>query len=111
MNLPIELSENLAKNRVIIVEDFSSAPGRAFLIAKAISNLVSDKKTSVFANEIPSSCDFKEAHHSENNIDTVKQTIKMHSQDLILLHSMTQVLLENSVQTVIKLLSMPGYFL
>merc|ERR1712113_1154750 len=41
--LPLELSEKLTLNKVIVVEDMESAPGRGYILAKALFNIQNER--------------------------------------------------------------------
>ena len=41
--LPLELSEKLTSNKVIVVEDMESAPGRGYILAKALFNIQNER--------------------------------------------------------------------
>ena len=53
MNLPPELSENLVKNnKIIVIEDFTVAPGRGLILAQALlENQEQSLNITTFHNE------------------------------------------------------------
>ena len=45
--LPLELSEKLSSNKIIIIEDSNCAPGRGYVLARSLSNQLI-KEQSIF---------------------------------------------------------------
>ena len=107
MNLPLELSENLVKNnKIIFIEDSIATPGRGLLLAQALLETQGQSQSvSPFFNEFsPFDRDCKEIQ-SENDVKMVQKVIENVSANrVVLFHSMTPLLIENSIQQVLRLL-------
>ena len=107
MNLPLELSENLVKNnKIIFVEDSTATPGRGLALAQAlIENQGHSLNVSTFFNEFsPLDQDLKEIL-TENDVQKMKEMFESTSPNsIVLLHSLTPLILENSIRKVLQLL-------
>ena len=107
MNLPLDLSENLVKNnKIIFVEDSKATPGRGLALAQAlIENQGQSLNVSTFFNEFsPLDQDLKEIL-TENDVQKMKEMFESTSpNNTVLLHSLTPLILENSIRKVLQLL-------
>ena len=104
MNLPLELSENLVKNnKIIFVEDSTATPGRGLALAQALIETQGQSlNVSTFFNEFsPLDQDLKEIL-TENDVQKMKEMFE--SNNTILMHSLTPLILENSIRKVLQLL-------
>ena len=103
MNLPLELSENLVKNnKIIFVEDNTAVPGRAFVLAKALG---AQEQHVTFYNEFPGLNDDCKEILTNNDVKEVSKLFKnTSSSNVVILHSLTPILLENSLKHVLQFL-------
>ena len=107
MNLPLELSENLVKNnKIIFIEDSTATPGRGLALAQAlIETQLQSLNVSTFFNEFsPLDQDLKKIL-SDNDVQKIKEMFENTSPNsVVLLHSLTPLILENSIRKVLQLL-------
>ena len=107
--LPLELSEKLTSNKVIVVEDLESAPGRGYILAKALFNIIIQNErtcgTEIFTEISPFQTNVQECVL----VDTIKDLIKyliVKSENLknsIFIHSLTPLLINSSMKEVVSL--------
>lgn len=97
MNWPLELSDNLLKNKVIVIEDLTVTAGQGLSLATRILENQNDEHLTIH-NEITST------NIESSEIASVLKLIKS-SDKVILLNSLTTVILCNTLQQVSQFLS------
>ena len=101
--LPLELSEKLTSNKVIVVEDIESAPGRGYILAKALFNIQNERTSGaeVFTEISPFQTNVQECVL----VDSIKDLIvkSENVKDSIFIHSLTPLLINSSVKDVLSL--------
>ena len=101
--LPLELSEKLTLNKVIVVEDMESAPGRGYILAKALFNIQNERTSGaeVFTEISPFQTKVQECVL----VDSIKDLIvkSENVKDSIFIHSLTPLLINSSVKDVLSL--------
>ena len=103
--LPLELSEKLSSNKIIIIEDSNCAPGRGYVLARSLSNqLIKEQSIFEFFTEISP---FNKLQECEENIgpkDLFEKT-KDFKGGVLFIHSLTPTILTSSIKEIIHLLS------
>ena len=103
--LPLELSEKLLSNKIIIIEDSNCAPGRGYVLARSLSNqLIKEKYIFEFFSEISP---FNKLQECEENIgpkDLFEKT-KDFKGGVLFIHSLTPTILTSTMKEMIHLLS------
>ena len=107
--LPLELSEKLTSNKVIVVEDIESAPGRGYILAKALFNIIIQNErtcgTEIFTEIFTEISPFQTNVQECILVDTIKDLVgKSESlKDSIFIHSLTPLLINSSVKEMVSL--------
>ena len=107
--LPLELSEKLTSNKVIVVEDLESAPGRGYILAKALFNIIIQNErtcgTEIFTEISPFQTNVQECVL----VDSIKDLIvkSENVKDSIFIHSLTPLLInqtcKNNPKTIVTI--------
>lgn len=108
MNLPLDLSEDLLKNKVIIVEDTETTPGRSIVLAQALNV----PAVTMIATEFSPFTDWTEVKN-DGTVGHLLEKLKASKGNsaAVLLYSLTPVMFDNNLQTVVQFLSEHFYFI